>query len=369
MLCTATYYETLCLDTEHWYCMHDCVIIATDKQIRDIVSYTTYKKQYSSLPITEKQGFHIPAFVNAHTHIDNAYLFGKTTTEQGFYSWLCSVLQERKEDSYIQKYLESNTNSLLIQDTAFIATIASSPWLQTLLTQQEIPHYVFYESIGGYPLTPEFNTSPPFYNMSYAGHALYSTEPSVLRQIKALCNQYNVPFSIHLAEHEEEHLFLQGVPSDFSTLLQKRLRPNYNPPYKSPVAYAYELGLLDNNTLAIHCVHCSKEDIELLQKSHVYVCLCPRSNTYIGVGTADARTLYESDIPLCIATDGLASNTSLSMWEEAVYAMNIYGFTLKECIPMMTIQPARALGIDSIFGKLQINSYPMTTEIPQEYLG
>ena len=368
MTYTATYYKTLCINTETWHWIHEHVVIATQTQIIDIIPYKIYKKTYASLELIEKKGHHIPAFVNAHTHLDNAYLYGKTVKHQGFYTWLCSVLQHRKEDTYVQKYITSTPQSIMVQDTAYIASIASSEWLHTLLIGRSIPHCVFYESIGKNMLTPKLHHTQSLYNMSFAGHALYSTQSNILQYVKSLCRKYQRPFSIHLAEHEEEYEFLQGVNNEFSHLLQKRLMPYYIPPRKSPVEYAHSLGLLDKNTLAVHCVHCSRKDIQLLQESKTTICLCPRSNTYIGVGKAKAKDFYQAGIPLCIATDGLASNTSLSMWEEADYAMNIYGFTLRECIPMMTIQPARILGVDNIFGKIQPGYYPMTTEIPQQYL-
>lgn len=368
MLYTATYYERLCIDTEQWYCIEDCIVLATQTHIIDIIPYREYKKKYSSFPLIETQGFHIPAFVNAHTHLDNAYLYGNTNQHKGFYSWLCSVLKERKEEAYKEDYIQQHPSVIHIQDTAFIATIASSQWLHELLCNESIPHYVFYESIGDTALLPEYEYTSSFYRMSYAGHALYSTHSRTLCEVKEYCRRYNIPFSIHLAEHQEEVDFLQGKKNDFSILLQERLMQTYIPPHKSPVEYAYSLGLLDEHTLAVHCVHCNTHDIELLQKSKATVCLCPRSNTYIDVGIAKAQEFFQAGIPLCIATDGLASNTSLSLWEEALYAMKLYTFTLKECIPMMTIQPARILGIDNHFGKMQIGYYPKTTEIPSEYL-
>lgn len=367
---TASYYSTVCLQPDTWHIMNDCVCIATPTQIVDIVPYTLYKKIYSSLPLHEHQGFYLPAFINAHTHLDNIYLQGKTTKQQGFYKWLLSVLEQRKDESTIKEYCynELNNTSSIAKETALITTIASAPWLHTLLSEYAIPHYIFYESIGQYPSIPQLTTTESLFYTSYAGHALYSTSSATLYTLKQRCSSSRLPFSIHLAEHQEESDFLHGIQNDFTRLLSERLMPSFIPPNMSPVEYALSLRLLDEKTLAVHCVHLLPSDIDILKHTGVTVCLCPRSNAYIGVGTANALALYNAHIPLCIATDGLASNTSLSLWEEIRFAMEIYSFTLQQSIPMVTTNPARILGVEQYFGKIAKGCYPKLTPIPNDML-
>lgn len=184
--------------------------------------------------------------------------------------------------------------------------------------------------------------------LAMAGHALYSTHPETLRQAKAWDRARGRCFSLHLAEHAGEVELLAQGTGDFAELLRRRVLPeSYVAPGLSPVALARNLGLLDERTLAVHCVHVSKTDIALLQNSGATVCLCPRSNALIGVGRAPAGALLEAGIPCCLGTDSLASVEDLDLWSElrALLSGLDRSLGLTAALALVTENPARVLGL------------------------
>ncbi|WP_245628735.1 amidohydrolase family protein [Salidesulfovibrio brasiliensis] len=182
---------------------------------------------------------------------------------------------------------------------------------------------------------------------SAAGHSLYTTHTDLLRAAKAETRSRNLPFSLHLSEHEDEVAIMLGTPSRFLDMLQSRGRLlDFKAPGRRPVQQAHALGLLDKSTLAIHCVQLDESDVTVLRESGATVCLCPRSNAFIGVGRAPWETLAGQDIPLCLGTDSIASNHDLDLWNEVLYLKRHWRGRLNfdEALSMLTRTPATALG-------------------------
>jgi cytosine/adenosine deaminase-related metal-dependent hydrolase len=102
-------------------------------------------------------------------------------------------------------------------------------------------------------------------------------------------------------------------------------------------------------------VHLNASDVEILKKRGVRVVLCPRSNDKLDVGKAPAYLLKKAGIPLALGTDSLASNDSLSMQDEMIFAMGSYQgvFTPEEILRMATLGGAEALRIDHETGSLE----------------
>jgi 5-methylthioadenosine/S-adenosylhomocysteine deaminase len=85
---------------------------------------------------------------------------------------------------------------------------------------------------------------------------------------------------------------------------------------RTPVEYLDHLGLLNNSLSAVHCVHCSQHDIQLLAQTKAQVVHCPKSNMKLSDGIAPIVPMRKMDILVSLATDGCASNDLLDMWEE-----------------------------------------------------
>ena len=83
--------------------------------------------------------------------------------------------------------------------------------------------------------------------------------------------------------------------------------------------------------------------------------LCPRSNELLDVGRAPVALFKKLGIPLALGTDSLASNNSLSLWDELRFALNTFPNDLSEqdALRMVTSGGAAALGISAACGSLE----------------
>ena len=296
-----------------------------------------------------------PGLINAHTHLEFSHLGLPPETGQGYTAWVRWLLAQ-PVDGLTGDALARAAGQLAACGTAAVGDIGSrNPALVARAMEAAAIELVTqYEYFGFTPRTdiPQIAGVAPE-RLALAGHALYSTHPDTLRMAKAWDTARGRCFSIHLAEHEGEVELLADGTGAFAQLLRQRvLPPDYAPPGLSPVAWASALGLLDNRTLAVHCVKASRRDIALLKHSGASVCLCPRSNAVIGVGRAPAGAILEAGIPCCLGTDSLASVADLDLWNElrALLQMLDAPLGLEAALALVTRNPAAVLGLAGLAG-------------------
>ena len=86
--------------------------------------------------------------------------------------------------------------------------------------------------------------------------------------------------------------------------------------------------MLDNPTIAAHCVMVEPQDIDILQEKGVTCVHNPSSNMKLGSGFMPIQTLLDRGINVAIGTDGAASNNNQNLFEEMHIASIIHnGYT------------------------------------------
>ena len=356
--------------------IQDGLLIQDGRLIADLGPYRELKKQYSG-PVTDLgDRVMVPGLINAHTHLELSHLQGRTKLGQGFETWVKSlILSPLKKIS--PGILAHTLEELIKSGTVFIGDISghNPRLLETTLSQSDLFYRLFIEFIGfkppkGHRLVWPKGISPrKSENIGASGHALYSTHPTTLQLVKSWSVKNRQPFVIHLAEHPGELEFLTTGRGSFANLIKKNLVPkDFVPPEMTPVAYADRLGLLDEQSLAIHCVQINEKDTQILKHRDVSVCLCPRSNQAIDVGRAPWEKLYSAGIRLCLGTDSLASAPDLNLWEEAYYLARQWRgqLSLSELVSFMTVNPAHALGISGSLGTLQRGKIAAFSLVPEK---
>jgi cytosine/adenosine deaminase-related metal-dependent hydrolase len=119
------------------------------------------------------------------------------------------------------------------------------------------------------------------------------------------------------------------------------------------VTYLDRLDLLDPHTLCVHVVKVSEEEVELLKQSGAGVCLCPRSNLFIGNGLPPFDRLLEAHISCALGTDSLASNADLNLFEEMRVLVERCSISPEVVLAMATLHGSRNLGLGSTYGSLE----------------
>jgi len=85
-----------------------------------------------------------------------------------------------------------------------------------------------------------------------------------------------------------------------------------------------EVGITDVIQSGAHCIFLSDREIEILRDNHISVLHCPKSNLKIGAGVANVPKLINSNVNVCLGTDGQASNNKLDIIEEIAIEVLIH---------------------------------------------
>ena len=341
----------------------DGVILARDGIILTVEPYKDYARRPGALPPAAIRDLGdvllVPGLVNCHTHLEISHMAGKTVCGKGFADWVASLvaLDVKRPDS-VGDALREAVLSLVACGTAGVGDISSREPLAVLATTQDngIEARIFHEIIGHAEtsVTDAIVTATKKTSFSLAGHAFYTTPGEAMVRAKHWCDAAGRPFSLHLAEHQDETQCLRdGSGRLYEQLRQRILPPSWRAPGTSPVQYAASLGLLTSGTLAVHCVQCDEADIAALAAGSAAVCLCPRSNACIAVGEAPAAAFAARGIPLCLGTDSLASNADLDVWKEAEYFLKKNILPANALLRMATVNGAGILGLSNRVGRLE----------------
>lgn len=124
--------------------------------------------------------------------------------------------------------------------------------------------------------------------------------------------------------------------------------------------HLHSIGLTGPRGVFFHAVWLSHREVEILAETGSKVVHCPMANAYLGYGISPIGQLLERGIPVGLGTDGAASYT-YDLWEvgraaailQKASRLDGEAITAEQILAMMTINGARALGLDEQIGSLE----------------
>jgi cytosine/adenosine deaminase-related metal-dependent hydrolase len=351
-------------------------IAVADGRIVDAGPFDRLRTEYSA-PVTEFPGCVImPGLVNAHSHLELTHFSswklrkGIDYSPRTYVDWVIQIIKIRR--ALTRRELEHSVMEgirvSLECGTTTIGEIVSDRALIPLYGTTGICGRLFMEAIGQEPagnaslLEDIENTLGAFsgnrLQPGISPHAPHTLSAGFLRELAALSAAHSIPSVIHLSESREEAAFMHDSSGKIAELLYPLAGWDaYLPPPRRTTSTAYleGLGLLSPLTSVVHCVHVTPDDAHILKRTGVTAILCPRSNERLAVGKAPAGLLKSCGIPLALGTDSLASNDSLSLWDEMRFLRSEFPgvFTPVEVLEMATLGSARALHLDGETGSLE----------------
>jgi cytosine/adenosine deaminase-related metal-dependent hydrolase len=271
----------------------------------------------------------LPGLVNAHTHLELSWLWGKVPPAASLPAWVSSLMAQRfaagGDDA---GRIRQAIIDALEAGTAAVGDVANTAATQQALATSKLHGVVFREVVGFNPADPdalvdtaardvEAHRSPRV-AAHVVPHAPYSVAPEVIRRLAIRAAQPGAVCSIHVGESPDEVELLQTGGGRWRDVLEARKawNPHWTPPGCSPVAYLDRLGLVGPWLLAVHCVQCTDAELARLAEAGATIVTCPRSNLWVGVGSPPAARFFASGARVAIGTDSLASASDLNLFTE-----------------------------------------------------
>ena len=175
-------------------------------------------------------------------------------------------------------------------------------------------------------------------------HSEYSCSPEFLCAVKEKADSLGVGIHMHLAESKG---YVDSVARKLGKSAAKELE---------------EIGFLDKNLIAAHCIHIDQQEIGILADHGVGVAHCPVSNMKVALGTAKIVDMVSRGVRVGIGTDGPASNNHVDMLKDmkiaALAQKSLYGdataLPAKTLPRMVTIEGAKALRLEKLIGSVEV---------------
>ena len=181
------------------------------------------------------------------------------------------------------------------------------------------------------------------FQVMVAPHSPYACDEALLKGSLELARELDLKLHIHVAETQEENKIILG---------------RYG---KRPLAFLKGLGYLERSGIFAHGVELNPSEIVDLAASPVSVAHNPISNLKLASGIAPVTDLLAAGVTVGLATDSVASNNNLDMFEEGrtaallqkMRAGDATQFTIEQALKALTIEGAKALGLDNKIGSLE----------------
>lgn len=321
----------------------------------------------------------LPAFVNAHSHLELSALRGfLDNVEHDFSSWLLRVATSRDtrmtaqdvELSALLGAVEGVKGGVTCFGDIGKHALAGMRALKKTglrgISFQE-NDFAIDESIALEEFTrikekvEELKKEEnELVRVGITPHTPFTVSRKLFELLTELAITENFPLTIHVAESQAEDDFMLHGAGSLAEVF-KKLGVHAVSPKQSTVAYLNEIGVLRAKPLLAHCVRVSESDLEIIAETGTKIAHCPKSNAKFGHGVAPLRKFFEKGITAGLGSDSVASNNSCDLLEEARFAAMLGRIktpenfvTAREVLEIATLGGAKCLGLENEIGSFEV---------------
>ena len=297
------------------------------------------------------KGILCPGFVNAHCHLELSHLFEKIEKGNGLLDFIDAIKKRNnfdKED--ILNAIVKAEQQMIKNGIVAVGDICNTS--DTLFQKQKcnLTYYNFIEIFGvidenvhdiiikAKDLRNQFRLSG--LKSTISPHSPYSVSKKLMRQILKNFDENDEVIAVHIQETNQENKLFKNKNGDFLTWLQSINASSEI--WESRNKSIDILNELENKKmLMVHNTFAELQDIT----SHYY-CTCPKANLYIENKLPNYS--FFNPEKLCVGTDSLASNNSLSILEELQIIRENSNFDLNTLLKIASKNGAEALGLTAL---------------------
>ncbi len=318
------------------------------------------------------KGLLMPGMVNVHCHLELSYMKEKIEPNRGLVDFLISVIKLKNEvlQNDISISIENAVSEM--QENGIVAVGDICNTLDTLKekSNSRLWYHSFIECIGLNASKAEevfsknlmlYNAFEELHPSSMVLHAPYSISEKLIEWIDTKCEQNLM--SIHNQESASENKLFEKREGDFLKLFDeiKFKIENFQTNSKSSIQNYFDKILNASKIILVHNTFTSIDDIQYVKKfnKEVFWCLCPKANLYIENTLPVIENFIDEHCCIVLGTDSLASNDTLSIWDE-IATIRKYNplIPVETILRWATYNGALALGLESKVGQFKKGMQP-----------
>jgi cytosine/adenosine deaminase-related metal-dependent hydrolase len=302
----------------------------------------------------------LPGLINAHCHLDYTTLRGKIPPPSSFSDWIQAINAEKARltgPDYVASIKEGFTEAQSFGTT----TIANLTAFPELIAEIDEPLRTWWfgelidvrtpdraESIADVAIEPLKSTK----HWGLAPHAPFTGSARLYARCEEIARRENVLLTTHLAESREEMQMFRDANGPAFEFLKGIGRPMDDCGYETPLSFLLRRQQIDERWIIAHLNELTDCDFDLLARAaKFHITHCPRSHTFLGHTPFALKKIRALGFNICLGTDSLASNSSLSLFSEMRELQRKEpDLAAREILEMATVNGARALGQSEALG-------------------
>jgi cytosine/adenosine deaminase-related metal-dependent hydrolase len=321
----------------------------------------------------------LPGLINAHCHLDYTCLRDKIDRGLAFVDWIMAINAAKAaltEDDYIDSItaglaeaLRFGTTSLLNLE-AFSELLPRLPrpalrvwWCAEMIdVRKPVNALKVFEA-----LLDSFRSRHDWLGgVGLAPHAPYTASRQLYSDAWEIARKEGILFTTHLAESSEEMQMFRHARGPAYDFLKSLGRPMEDCGQQTPLSFVIGNRSVSARWIVAHLNELGEGDFELLKNApRFHVVHCPRSHTYFGHAPFALGRLRRLGFNICLGTDSLASNSSLSLFAEMRELLRKEpALSPREVLEMVTVNPAAALGQMDTLGQIGAGVYADLIALP-----
>jgi aminodeoxyfutalosine deaminase len=350
-------------------------VAVSGNRIVDVGRFDDVKTRNTGENIDLGEQVLLPGLINAHCHLDYSCLRGKIPLQKSFTDWIRAINAEKSEllpKDYVASINDGFEEAKRFGTTA-IVNLTAFPEL-ILQVQAPIRTWWFAELIdiraperanelvdsavqalgSARPQLAHRGEGAPW---GLGPHALFTASNNLFRRCEEIAQRKHVLLTMHLAESREELEMFRHASGPLYEFTKSIGRPMNDCGNETPLGLF--VGALGERALprwiVAHLNELTESDFELLERlnSRFHVVHCPRSHNYFGHSPFAFESLRSLGFNVCLGTDSLASNESLSLLAEMrAFQKEFPSVSAEEILQMTTVNPAHALRCENALGRI-----------------
>ena len=303
-------------------------------------------------------GILIPGMVNAHCHLELAYLRGAIAEGGGYATFASEIGRVRGNYTTEERVRAAAVADAMMweQGIEAVADIANDDLVMPIKERSQIEYKTMLEFFGlnNHDTTLLETLAQEYRNASVTPHSTYSVQEA---EFNHLCKRYSPLLSLHFLESENEALLYQhqGSLHEWYSRMGWECEFLHHGTPAQRVAHCIPA---ESHLLLVHATCATREDVttieSALQGRATWV-LCPESNRYISNLRPPVEMLADMGVNIAIGTDSLASARRLSMVDNMLLLGDI---PLVQLLSYATINGAKALGLEATKGSIEVGKRP-----------
>lgn len=329
----------------------------------------------------------LPGFVNAHTHLELSHLHNKVKPSSDFTDWLRRLRNATSGFSDTDDTIRAATHEGMRQSLAAgvttVGDISARPHVtRSVLGRGPLRVVSFGEVIAvgrirhHLPKRTEAaldeTHASEHLSIGISPHAPYTVETDGFKACAEHADRGSLPLCVHACETRDEHQYTDSGDGPFRNYLTDLgvWDDGIRCPNMTPIAWLHHCGVLGPRTILAHGNYLDETDMDLILKSGASVAYCPRTHAAFNHEPHPYRELLKRGINVCVGTDSLASNPSLSVLDELrQIRRNDVVIPAQQLLEMGTTKSAAALGLSKNCGSIKEGKRADLAVVPLDHTG